>query len=308
MILLPKTYFILVQGIILILFLITGLKKRRKNYFLFASKLNFSILILGAIIIGYFFNKDYQLFCIPVTWAKIVLFLYSIYLIANWIFKKIIGELANQLILGIGLFISFYIIGFGSAEYLIWSSVHLIAIVPIYFLTRYLNKKFNTSFFDFLNLYGVTILLPYIIIAWTIWQVLDKRPFYKLSLIVLPVLIFLFGIFLTFRMEKIIESIDNSENKVATLELITENKIDNYLTELILGAHWKYHTKICLYDGWRPPFHDPVLGFAQLFLYNGKQFNYELSMSNRVYLYEKIFPENSRTFDSKCAKNERLIK
>ncbi len=235
-----------------------------------------------------------------------MLVLYSIYLIGNWIFKKIIGELANQLILGIGLFISFYIIGFGSTEYLIWSSLHLIAIVPIYFLTRYLNKKFDTRFFDFLNLFGVTILLPYIIIAWTIWQVLDKKPFYKLSLITLPVLIFLFGIFLTIRMNKIIEAIDNSKDKVATLELITENKIDNYLTELILGAHWKYHTKICLYDGWRPPFHDPVLGFAQPFLYYGEQFNYELSMPNRVYLYEKIFPENNRTFDCKCAENERL--
>ena len=91
-----------------------------------------------------------------------------------------------------------------------------------------------------------------------------------------------------------------------TTELLTENKIDNYLTELILGAHWKYHTKICIYDGWRPPFHDPVLGFAQPFLYYGEQFNYELSMTNRVNLYEKIFPENNRTFDCKCAKNERL--
>ncbi len=33
MILLPKTYFILVQGIILILFLITGLKKNEKTIF-----------------------------------------------------------------------------------------------------------------------------------------------------------------------------------------------------------------------------------------------------------------------------------
>lgn len=306
MLLIPKTYFILAQGIIIILFLITGLKKEHRNYFIFSSELNFSVLILGALTLGYFFNKDYQLFCVPVNWTKIVLLIYSIYLVGNWVFKKVIGELANQLILGSGLFISVYIIGFGSAEYLIWSSVHLIAIIPIYFLTRYLNKKFNTRFFDFLNLFGVTILLPYIIIAWTIWQVWGKKLPYKISLIVLPVTIFLIGIFLTIRMNKIIETINDSTDMVATTKSFRENKIDNYLTELILGAHWKYHTKICLYDGWRPPFHDPVLGFAQLFLYSGKQFNYELYMQDRVDLYKKTFPENNRTFDCKCAENERL--
>lgn len=306
MLLIPKTYFILTQGIILVLFLLTGLKKERKNYFLFSSELNFAALILGAIILGYFFNKDYQLFCIPVNWTKIVLLIYSIYLVGNWFFKKTIGEFANQLILGIGLFLSFYIIGFGSTEYLIWSSIHLIAIIPIYFLTWYLNKKFNTRLFDFLNLFGVAILLPYIIIAWTIWQVWDKKLRYKISLIILPVTIFLIGIFLTIRMNKIIETINDSTDKVATTKSLTENKIDNYLTEIILGAHWKYHTKICLYDGWRPPFHDPVLGFAQLFLYSGEQFNYELNMQDRVDLYKKIFPENKIKFDCKCAKHERL--
>lgn len=140
MLLIPKTYFILAQVIILVLFLLTGLKKGQKQYFLFSSELNFSVLILGAIILGYFFNKDYQLFCIPVNWTKVVLLIYSIYLVGNCFFKKIIGEFANQLTLGTGLFISFYIIGFGSFEYLIWSSVHLIAIVPIYFLTRYLGS------------------------------------------------------------------------------------------------------------------------------------------------------------------------
>lgn len=306
MLLIPKTYYIVVQGIILLLILITGLKKSKGKYFLFSSELNFSVLILGAIILGYFFNKDYQLFCVPVNWTKIVLLIYSIYLVGNWIFKKIIGEFANQLILGTGLFISFYIIGFGSTEYLIWVSIHLTVIIPIYFLTRYLNKRFNTRIFDFLNLFGVTILLPYIIIAWVIWQVKGKKLLYKITLSVLPVTIFLTGILLTIRMNTIIETIDDSTDMVTTTELFTENKIDNYLIELILGAHWKYHTKICLYDGWRPPFHDPVLGFAQPFLYYGEQFNYELSMTNRVELYKKIFPENNRIFDCKCAKNERL--
>jgi hypothetical protein len=308
MLLIPKTYFIIIQGIILILFLVTGLKKEKGKYFLFSSEFNFYFLILGAIITGYLFNRDYQIFCIPVYWTKVVLLIYSIYFLGNKIFKKVIGEFTNQVILGVGLFVSLYIIGFGSFTYLIWVAIHSLAIVPIYFLSKYLNKRFNTRLFDFLNFFGVTLLLPYIFISWILWQVWNKRLKYKIALSVLPVTIFMIGIFLTIRMNRIIGSIDNSENKLATIELIKDNKIDNYLTELILGAHWKYHTTICLYDGWRPPFHDPVLGFAVPFLYSREHFfHYELNLPDRMDLYKKVYPENKTQFDCKCANNERLM-
>ncbi|NVO03897.1 MAG: hypothetical protein HXX09_14465 [Bacteroidetes bacterium] len=308
MLLIPKTYFIIIQGIILILFLVTGLKKEKGKYFLFSSEINFYFLILGAIIIGYLFNRDYQLFCIPVNWTKVVLLIFLIYFLGNKIFKKVIGEFTNQLILGVGLFVSLYIIGFGGMYYLIWTTIHSLPIVLIYFLSKYLNKKFNTQFFDFMNFFGVTLLLPYIIISWILWQVWNKRLKYKIALSVLPVTILIIGIFLTIRMSRIIESINNSENKLATIERMKDNKINYYLTELILGAHWKYHTTICLFDGWRPPFHDPVLGFAVPFLYSREHlFNYELNINERFDLYKKAFPENKTQFDCKCANNERLI-
>jgi len=306
MLLISKTYFILIQGIVLILFLLKGFKKGQEKYFLFSSEFNFYVLITGAIILGYLVNSNYQLFCIPVSWTKITLLIYSVFLVGNWFFKKVIGGFLNQLILGTGLFISFYIIGFGSLYYLTWSTIHLIVIIPIYYLSRNLNRKFQTHFFDSLNLFGITILLPYLVIAWTIWQLWNKRLLYKITLFFLPMAILLTGIILTVRMKGIIETIDNSTETAATTRLIIANKLDYYLTELILGAHWKYHTKICLYDGWRPPFHDPVLGFAQPFLYYREQFNHELSMPDRVALYKKTFPENKISFDCKCAKNERI--
>ena len=33
----------------------------------------------------------------------------------------------------------------------------------------------------------------------------------------------------------------------------------NPMTERILGMHFRYHTRICIYDGWRPPLHDPAM-------------------------------------------------
>ncbi len=29
----------------------------------------------------------------------------------------------------------------------------------------------------------------------------------------------------------------------------------SFMTEKILGMHFIYHTRLCVYDGWRPPFH-----------------------------------------------------
>lgn len=31
----------------------------------------------------------------------------------------------------------------------------------------------------------------------------------------------------------------------------------NYMTDRMLGMHFKYHTALHLFDGWRPPLHDP---------------------------------------------------
>lgn len=108
---------------------------------------------------------------------------------------------------------------------------------------------------------------------------------------------------MTIRLNNIITKIDNSMNKIETTKNKINNNVDNYLTELILGAHWKYHTKLCLYDGIRPPFHDPILGFAQPILYFGRQFHYEMSLTDRIDLYKQVFPNKKTKFDCKCSKH-----
>lgn len=302
----PKPYFLIIQGLILLIFGILSMQKKKKEYFIFPSKLHFSLYLVAAIAIGYCFNGDYQLFCIPVLWTKIVLVIYSLFLVSTLVLKNIFGEIIKQLMLGAGLFISLYIIFFGSIEYWIWSFIQNIFIVPVYFLSKFLNTRYHTRFFDAFNLFGVSVFLPYIILIWTIGQVLNKKLIHKISLGAIPVVCLLIGITLTFRINMIISEIDKADNKQEKIESLLNNDVDKYLTELILGAHWKYHTKICLYDGWRPPFHDPVLGFAQQFLYTGKQFHNEMGLSERIDLYIKVFPENDIDFDCRCAKNERL--
>ncbi|MGV9012559.1 MAG: hypothetical protein ACOH13_08200 [Flavobacteriales bacterium] len=36
----------------------------------------------------------------------------------------------------------------------------------------------------------------------------------------------------------------------------------NYMTERMLGMHFKYHLSFCEYDGWRPPLHEPSIVVA----------------------------------------------
>ncbi|MCF8297767.1 MAG: hypothetical protein K9J13_09515 [Saprospiraceae bacterium] len=290
------------------LFIIYGLlNNEQKKYFIFPAKIHFIVYLICAISVGCFFNNDYQLFCIPVKWTKIALIIFSIFLVVILFLKgKIFDNFLNPLVLGVGLFISVYIIIFGGIEYLFWLGFQSLFIVPIYFISRFLNKKYLTRIFDSFNFYGAVILLPYIFVIWIIWQVWNKKLRNKLSVLILPICLTIFGLLMTFRMNNIINKINYSCDKVTTAKIIIDNPVDEYLTELILGAHWKYHTKFCLYDGWRPPFHDPILGFAQPILYFGKQFNYEISLHDRINLYKQVFPKNNVTFNCKCAKNERL--
>ena len=301
---LNQPYFLIIQGLILILFFLIRNINKESKYFLFKSKLGYIITLVCAIVVGVLFNRDRQLFCIPVDWALFFLIGYSVFMICSLVFAKLLSNSLGQAILGIGLFISPYIIGFGSSDYLIWMVFQLIFVVPLYFLSRFLNKKYQTQFFDSLNFYGVAILLPYILLGWIIWQAWSINKKGKHFIFISPILILLISISLSLRMGNLIEKINTSANKEATAKQLTENKIDSYLIELVLGAHWKYHTRICLYDGWRPPFHDPILGFAQSILYLGKHFNDELNLQERNELYKKVFPDKKTNFDCKCAKKE----
>lgn len=79
-----------------------------------------------------------------------------------------------------------------------------------------------------------------------------------------------------------------------------ENRVPdgNPMTERIAGMHFLYHTRICIYDGWRPPLHDPALVL-------GKRLNLGfdplcgMELEERVALYHSMYPDRSVT--AKCA-------
>ena len=72
----------------------------------------------------------------------------------------------------------------------------------------------------------------------------------------------------------------------------------NPMTERIAGMHFLYHTSFCIYDGWRPPLHDPamVLGMR---LNGGRDPLFGMSLEDRVALYHSMYP--SRPVKTRCA-------
>jgi len=59
-----------------------------------------------------------------------------------------------------------------------------------------------------------------------------------------------------------LRSAQNTAAHSATPDEFVAKLPSNYFTERILGLHWKYHTCVDYYKGWRPPMHDPFLVIA----------------------------------------------
>ena len=79
-----------------------------------------------------------------------------------------------------------------------------------------------------------------------------------------------------------------------------ENRVPdgNPMTERIAGMHFLYHTRICIYDGWRPPLHDPAMVLGKC-LNLGFDPLCGMELEERVALYHSMYPD--RPVTAKCA-------
>ena len=75
----------------------------------------------------------------------------------------------------------------------------------------------------------------------------------------------------------------------------------NPMTERILGMHFRYHTRICIYDGWRPPLHDPAMVMGMR-LTGDKDPLAGMTLETRLQLYHEVYP--SLPVKNNCACSE----
>jgi len=71
-----------------------------------------------------------------------------------------------------------------------------------------------------------------------------------------------------------------------------------FMTEKILGMHFIYHTRFCEFDGWRPPKHEPILVIGMWL--NGREEPLKVDLKKRIELYKKFFPDNKYKFECSC--------
>lgn len=304
-------HFGILQTVVLLAY-IAFRKKRDSNILgsLFPSKLHFLISNTSVFLLCVLFNSDRQLLCNPVLWtsAILVIFYFSLLLLPflnkdSKVFK------ASILISGLGFFISIYLLLFARWEYLIFLGLNIPIVLISHFLIRYLKRKLQTNIFDAFYFYSIVVLMPFFLLLQLTLIFKSKSLTRKSSylMIISPTFTVIILVILSFRINYLTAIIKEDFDKNLKIKKLITNPIDYYLTEIILGAHWKYHTQLCLLDGWRPPFHDPVLVTANKILYPYSTFDYGLNLPKSHGLYNQLYPNNIRDIDCKCAKNERLF-
>ena len=78
----------------------------------------------------------------------------------------------------------------------------------------------------------------------------------------------------------------------------------NPMTERILGMHFRYHTRICIYDGWRPPLHDPAMVMGMR-LTGDKDPLEGMTLETRLQLYHEVFPSLPVKNHCACSKESK---
>ena len=86
------------------------------------------------------------------------------------------------------------------------------------------------------------------------------------------------------------------------IEAVKSNFFTNYMLEKAIGFALVYHTEICIYDGWRPPMHEPFLVVAQYFVDSGGSLGE--SLEAKIQLYKQLYPNVPVQKKCSCAVEE----
>jgi len=269
-------------------------------------------LLLSAAIYS---NAQYQLFCRSVLWASIVLVIVSLPVIFYPLFKdQFTPNKVVFFLFGIAACICLYCIVF------LHSANVLVLLLPLYVWFK-----------------PVTALaaLPHFLLVQILFHVTRSpekhmaRKFagYGAGLCVASALFM--AIWFNRNYDAVQAAIDDPVRNTPFLS-------SNYMTERMLGMHFKYHTSLCLFDGWRPPLHDPFIVVASWlnfsFMQNASAEAFRKSLfigyraspfvsmgttylEKRVAAYKLVFPGKPLKEECSCAKrysevylNHRLFK
>lgn len=250
----------------------------------FSNEVNLAKFNGILILLALAYNRIIQVFCVPTLWASIVLILcFSNTIIYPFLMKKKQFAFLCAFLNGLSLCIFLYCIIF-------LDFMNLLAL--------FLSLLFI----------GLPVLIPpFFVIQLLIVNLLKQknqivRISFLLGIAASLVVAYMFGV----QYKQGIEAVEKSKQSgYQSLE-------KTFMTEKIVGRHFKYHTQVCEYDGWRPPLHEPAMIIGQWL--SDKPDPIELNFVERIALYKKFFPEKPVKVNCGCAvmhsdeyfKDERL--
>ncbi|MGD1847891.1 MAG: hypothetical protein ACFB10_21055 [Salibacteraceae bacterium] len=300
---------------------------------LFFNRLCFVAFNAATWAVAWYYNQEQQVFCQPVAWAGVALSLVlGSFLLFPFAAKKRLRVWMLP-IWGVNWFVALYLLVFASDEYLIFLGIHLPFFIGFHFLLRYYKRRHPSPIYGALYFYPALMGLPFFLLYQTF--LMQQSLGWREGWVAIGGPVLVFGLFFTLavRMETLLDKIDlvhfphrvevaqgKETIEVASLSTpidsakavkaqfsdLVNNPLDAYLSELLLGAHWKYHTQLCLYDGWRPPYHDPTLVMSTWLFHFTDGFEYWYTLPQSAALYQILFPEQPVQFQCRCGKHQLI--
>lgn len=246
-----------------------------------------TIVFVLTVTFSLFLNFTFQFYCVPVIWLSIVIILYIfLNILADLFVQNKILRISQLLINGFftPILIFFFVFIFTDIDN--YSIPIIFILFTLLIITTSISFAFKKEQKFTLNI-NLTFIIPPIYFLLHIFSKLQNLKsvlFFSAGIIIcLLVILFSFQKF-----TKISNSIEKSnfENYVSEneynydvdtlfknyvvfkdkdIEKLSKQFESNYFTEMIIGMHFIYHTRMCYYDGWRPPFHEPLLNIYLLF-------------------------------------------
>ncbi len=255
-----------------------------------------ALLCVGAVVA----NAHHQVFCKPVAWAVVVLVIAFTPLITYNVIRDRLGRFKSVVffLFGISACICVYCIVFLS--YMNFGALSLVDLP----LQLFRNGHFALPIAA-LPLASLPLFFSFQLIGIVLGRSAtgsDRKHFGKGVALCLA-----FALVMTTWFNLHYATVRSALSEGAPNEVP-----QNYMTERMLGMHFKYHLSFCELDGWRPPLHDPSIVVAiwltapfradldyKGFAPRGYRQNY---LVDRIAVYKAVFPGRPVRMDCSCAK------
>ncbi len=287
---------------------------------LFHTPKHLAVVNFAAAISIFSINRIGQYFCVPVTWASVILIL----LVLSMVFYEFVKkdsylDFAISFIHGIGILVCIYCLIFYNGYSLVLFALVLsffcawvgfVFIGTFLVLYKLIDKALKINRFDEHKIgatpmlfWALTVALPLVWLIQIVKRLGQKNVKHKALASFSFVLMLVFTGFFISAHKKVTDNktliLSFDEKKIRELQ---SDFFTNYMLERAMGWAMIYHTELCVFDGWRPPMHDPFLVVSDWFLKKGEPLDSDFETKKK--LYKAFYPQISIKKKCSCAIEE----